>query len=62
MKVEIEIPEGTHCRVWGKIHCQLNEDVTTGEKAGICRYLNALCEKDEKGQCIKHPECPSLLT
>lgn len=58
--VEVEIPDGEYCRVWGSIHCIFNEDVTTGDAYGICRYLEALCGKDEKGQCKKHPRCPSI--
>ena len=60
MLVKVEIPEGSFCRVWGKIHCIFNEDVTTGDHHSICRYLQALCDKDSDGQSIKRADCPSL--
>ena len=59
MKVEVDIPNGDYCRVWGKIHCIFNQDTAPGKGAGICRYVQGLCEKDDKGQCKKHELCPN---
>jgi hypothetical protein len=59
MKVEIEIPNGKYCRVWGSIHCQLNEDILTSKLSGICRYSNSIVNKDKFGQCKKNDKCPA---
>ena len=56
---KVQLPKGRYCRVWGKIHCRLNEDVVTGSSKGICRLLDCLVEKDRKGQSLKDERCPA---